>query len=246
MLECRWRDPPIDLALTSDEVHVWQASLEQPAERVRQLSGVLAEDERRRADHLHRERDRRRFIAGRGILRAILGRYLATEPCQVVLSYGPQGKPFLMQRDRDDDLRFNVAHSQDLALYAFALGRGIGVDLERIHPMSDADQLAASFFSLGENSAYQSLPSDEREEAFFRCWTRKEAYLKALGEGLTRPLGGFDVSLLPGEPAQLLRVKGHPGETDRWSLKTLRPASGFMAALAVEGRGWRLLRWYYE
>jgi 4'-phosphopantetheinyl transferase len=233
------------LALSCNDVHLWRASLEQPLPSISRLAATLSDDEHGRASRFRFERDRRRFIVGRGVLRTILGGYLSIEPGQLQLRYGRYGKPYVIQEPAGEDLRFNLAHAQDLALYAFTRGREIGIDLERVHPMPDADQIAARFFSARENAVYQALPSDQRQGAFFRCWTRKEAYIKALGEGLSRPLDQFDVSLAPGETARLLHVEGHPAETARWSFKALVPASGYEAALAVEGHDWQLACWHY-
>jgi 4'-phosphopantetheinyl transferase len=182
---------------------------------------------------------------GRGVLRALLGRYLGVEPGKVRLQFGAHGKPGLAPGCGGKDLRFNVTHSQDLALYAFARGRELGIDLEQIRPLPDADQIASGFFSARESAAYKALPVDQRREAFFRCWTRKEAYIKALGGGLALPLDEFDVSLAPGKVTQLLHVTWDSNEISRWSLVALEPAPGYVSTLAVEGRDWRLACWRF-
>ena len=240
-----WRLPPSDLTLSSDEVHIWQTSLDQPPEYVRDLAQALSYDEMMRAERFHFERDRRRFIVGRGVLRAILGRYLGVEPHRVRLRYGERGKPYLAGRFASSTLQFNLAHSRELALYAFTYGREIGIDLECIRPLSDADDIADRFFSARENAVFCTLPKSHKLEAFYNCWTRKEAYLKATGEGLARPLGQFDVSLAPGEPARLLHVEGDSREMARWLLRALLPSSDYVAAVAVEGHGWRLACWQW-
>jgi len=237
----RFSRPPEVLKLANDEIHVWRASFEQPAEHIRQLASVLSANERSRAERFRFERDRRTFTIGRGVLRVILGHYIGIEPGQVQFRYGPYGKPYLAQELERSALRFNLAHSHELALYAFARGREIGVDLERVRPMPDAEQIAARFFSARENRALQALPQAQKIQAFFNCWTCKEAYLKASGEGLARPLDTFDVSLVPGEATRLLYVKGQPEEIDRWSFKTFVPAADHLATLAVEGLGWQTL-----
>lgn len=227
---------PSEWALPGGEVHVWRAALDPPAGLVRRLAQTLSADESERAGRFHFERDRRRFIVGRGVLRALLGRYLGLEPPQLRFGYGPQGKPHLadaLETVDADALRFNLAHSHELALYAFTRGREIGVDLEHIRALPDAGQIAARFFSAGENAAWLALPESQRLEAFFNCWTRKEAYLKAGGDGLARPLDQFEVSLAPGE-AVALRVQGQVEETARWRLQAIDAADGYIAALAVE------------
>ena len=245
MFNHRWHLPPPDLALSRDDVHVWRASLKQPPERGRQLAQTLSCDEMMRAERFRFERDRRRFVVGRGVLRTILGRYLGVEPGQMQFRYDPRGKPHLAEAVGGCGLQFNLAHSHELALYAFTRDREIGVDLEYVRPMPDAEEIAARFFSTRENAVFRVLPKSQKLEAFYNCWTRKEAYLKAIGDGLARPLDQFDVSLAPGDPAMLLHVEGDPLETARWSLQALTPAVGYVAAVAVEGRGWRLACWQW-
>lgn len=192
------------------------------------------------------ERDRRRFIVGRGVLRTILGRYLGVEPDKVQFRYSPRGKPYLAERFDSYGLRFNLAHSHELALYAFTRDREIGVDLEYVRPMPDAVEIATRFFSTRENAVFRVLPKSQELEAFYNCWTRKEAYLKATGDGLARPLDQFAVSLTPGEPARLLHVeKDLLQEIARWSFQALKPAFSYVAAVAVEGHDWRLVCWQW-
>ena len=236
--------PVVPLGLRSDAVHVWCAALDQPAWRVRGLVGILAPDERERAERFHFERLRRRFVVGRGVLRIILAGYLGMAPEAVRFAYRPRGKPHLADAD-DGALRFNVAHSGRLALYAVTRGRELGVDLEEVRPLEDAEPIAARYFSVGEAAALRALPPAERLAGFFRCWTRKEAYIKARGEGLAIPLHEFDVSVAPDEPARLLGSRWEPGDADRWTLVGLSPAPGYAGALAVEGRAWSLSCWQW-
>jgi len=244
-LESLWRRPPPDLALSRDDVHVWRVSLEQPTERVHRLTQTLSSDEMERAKRFHFERDRRRFIVGRGVLRAILSQYLGTDPSQVQFSYGPRGKPRLAAGFDGDALRFNLAHSHELALYAFTRDREIGIDLEYIHPLSDAEELAAQVFSRRENAELEAMPERKRVDAFFGYWTCKEAYIKATGDGLSLPLDQFEISLAPGKSPHLVRVEQAAEEVERWALEPLTPRAGYVAALAVEGRDYQLrfLQW---
>lgn len=241
----QWQLPTPQMALTGDEVHIWRVSLERPYSQVYQLENTLSSDERSRAESFHFKRDRNGFIVRRGVLRTILGRYSGIEPGQLQFCYESSGKPFLSGKSGNNLLRFNLSHSHKLAVYAFTLGREIGIDLEYIRPMSDAEQIASRFFSSAENAVIQALPEHKREEAFFNCWTRKEAYIKAIGAGLTKPLDQFEVSLLPGEPARLLRVEGNPDEVNRWSFETFRPTAGYVAALIVEGCNLQINCWQY-
>lgn len=214
---------------------------------MQQLAQTLTPDERLRVERFHFERDRQRFIVGRGILRMILGQYLGLEPGRLQFCYGPHGKPALAGTftGQTGRLCFNLAHSQNLALYAVTCEREIGVDIEYIRAISEADQITARFFSAQESAVWLSLPPDQRQAAFFNCWTRKEAYIKALGDGLAQPLAGFDVSLAPGEAAGLLSIGGDRQAAAPWSIQTLAPAPGYAAALAVKGHGWQLKCWQW-
>jgi len=241
-----WLPPPTDWVLLSDDVHVWSASLKLPTSRIQQLAQRLSTDEYMRAERFYFERDRKRFIVGRGLLRTILGYYLGIEPNLLQFCYGPQGKPALAETLSGSRLNFNLSHSQELVLYAVAREREIGVDIEHIRPITEVEQLAARFFSVREHAMFCALPPSQKLAAFFSCWTRKEAYVKATGDGLTFPLDQFDVSLSPGEPARLLSVKGDRSTVTRWSLQDLRPSPGYVAALAVEGQDWHLTCWQWS
>lgn len=238
----KWENPPETLSLGLDEVHVWRASLNLEASRLHALLPTLADDERARAARFHFPRDRDHFIAGRGILRAILARYLKTPPADLRFRYGALGKPSLAEECGGARHRFNVSHSYGLALYAVALDRELGVDLELVQPRQ-AERIAERFFSPREVAVLRALPAEQQETAFFACWTRKEAYIKAKGDGLYLGLDQFDVSLSPNEPAALLRTAGDPTEAARWSLAALDVAPGYAAALCVEGHDWRLACW---
>jgi 4'-phosphopantetheinyl transferase len=187
-----------------------------------------------RADRFHFEKDRRQFVIGRGLLRTILGRYLNLKPHGLRFGYAAQGKPFLMGIG-DSTCRFNLSHSAGVVLIAVTANREPGIDLERIRPEFANETIAEEFFSSQEIAALRRLPAYVQPEAFFNCWTRKEAYLKARADGLSFPLSQFSVSLIPGEPAALLRVHGEPDETARWSLLHLDPGTGYVGALVVEG-----------
>jgi 4'-phosphopantetheinyl transferase len=245
-LDGTWSFPPAELALLSNDVHVWCVSLDQPASSLQQLAQTLSEDERTRAERFYFEQDRKRFIVGRGLLRTLLGRYLDIEPDRLQFCYGSRGKPVLAETINGGTLCFNLSHSQGLALYAFTYNRQIGIDLECVRPMPEAEQIVKRFFSTREHSAFCALPSSQKHEAFFHCWTRKEAYLKATGDGLAQSLDQIEVSLTPGEPAKLLSIKGDPHQASRWSLQELKPASGYVAALALEGSGGRLACWQWR
>jgi len=240
-----WSPPATDLALGHDAVHVWRTATEVPASRVAPLYGLLAPDERARAGRFLYEEDRRRYTVARGVLRSLLARYLDVEPAAVEFRYDDHGKPSLAGTPGGRDVRFNLSHSYGWALHAFAIGREVGVDVERVRPDTDIMGVARHSFSPAEVEALTSLPPGQRREAFFNCWTRKEAFIKAHGEGIALGLSRFDVTLRPDEPAALLRFEGDPREVARWSMRALDAGEGYKAALAVEGEGWYLKCWDY-
>jgi 4'-phosphopantetheinyl transferase len=233
-------------ALGEGAVHVWRVFLDQPAECRTELRRLLSADEEVRARRFHFPRDRDRFVVCRGTLRSLLGRYLAHDPGRLRFAYGPHGKPALVTNGATGRLRFNVSHSEGLALVAVTRGREVGVDLERVRPELDAEEIADRYFSAHEIQALRALPRPLRLKAFFHCWTRKEAYLKARGSGLALALDRFDVTLGPGDPAALLANRDDPAEARRWSLRELTPGPGFVGALAVEWHSARLWCWDWE
>ncbi|MFZ5918973.1 MAG: 4'-phosphopantetheinyl transferase family protein [Chloroflexota bacterium] len=240
-----WQIPTRIPELEKHEVHVWRVPLDDPAVDVTSLHGALVEDERQRAARFYFARDRRRFVVARGMLRFFLGRYLDAKPASLRFRYSAHGKPSLAAGWGGDTLRFNISHANGLAVLAFALGREVGVDVEYIRPDLARLDVAEMFFSAQEVAVLRALPAEAQARAFFDCWTRKEAYIKARGEGLSLPLDQFDVSLSPGEPARLLSTPGDPSEAARWSLRALWPGPGYAAALAAEGPPWQLQCWQW-
>lgn len=237
-----WTVSPTSLFLNRDDVHVWRASLDLHPPRVQALFRTLSADERARAERFRSRRDGKRFVVGRGLLRAVLARYLDVDPANLRFYYGPYGKPALTSSVGSHALRFNVSRADGLGLYVIARGREVGVDLERRQGHIE-EGVVERFFSTREAARLWALPKYLRCEAFFACWTRKEAYAKARGEGLNLRFDQFDVSLAPGEPAALLHVEDDPREASRWSLQELNAGAGYTAALAVEGQGCRLACW---
>src|SRR2546425_2209742 len=215
------------------------ARLNQRLAAVRALSVWLSDGERQRASRFAFDRDRRRFVVTRARLRQLLGVRLGMRPDSVELVYGERGKPALARGYAGSDLRFNVSHSDDVAVYAFSSGGKIGCAVEAVRVIRDADDIAACFFSRHENEAYLALDWRDKPRGFFNCWTRKEAFIKALGDGLYHPLERFDVSLAPGEPARILRVENTPGDCCGWHMESFSPALGFVAAGVVERGGGR-------
>ncbi len=230
-------DAGAEWALPVDEVHVWRASLEWPAETVRGMRHVLAPDERRRADRFRFERDRSRYTVGRALLRGLLARYLKTAPEELQFQYGEFRKPALRSGPW-----FNLSHSGPIALYAFSATGQIGIDVELDDANFARERLAERFFSPAEVSVLRSLPADVQPRAFLICWTRKEAFIKARGDGLSLALDSFDVTLAPDTPAALLRTAWCRDEARRWRLEDLSDRQGgYVAAVAMRGYGWRVV-----
>lgn len=238
-----WRPDPAALSLGPDDVHVWRVPLAQPPDAVAALTRLLADDERDRAARFHFERHRAAFTVARGALRMLAGRYLGHAPERLVFGYRDRGKPYLVAPD-DDDLRFNVSHSGDVGLVCFARGREVGIDVEQKRALQDLLALARTSFSAHELAALCRLAPADHHEAFFACWSRKEAFIKATGEGIAQ-LAAFDVSLAPGEPARLLRVPDEPAGP-RWSLHDLPAIPGCAAALVVDGIAPAIACWDWQ
>jgi 4'-phosphopantetheinyl transferase len=241
-----WCLPPESFKAVRDEVHVWLLALDQSPSYIQSLTNILSEDEQNRANRFHFKKDHDHFIVARGTLRIILGRYLGIKPEQLRFSYTYYGKPALEKEFEGESLRFNLSHSHGLALLGVTRDREIGVDIEWIRTGMADEQIAERFFSDKEVALLRGLPRELQDEAFFNCWTRKEAYIKARGEGLSMPLAIFDVSLVPGEPAALLETRKDPLECARWSMRELITAPDFAAAIAVEGNDWDLRCWQWS
>ena len=237
-----WQRPQPHIDLAAAEVHVWRVPLDAFAQC--DLSS-LSELERQRASRFRFEADRRRLVGSHAALRGILATYLDAPPATLLFAEGAHGKPFLLGPAHGRNLRFSLSHSGDLALVAASRGREVGVDLERVRPIKDFVDVADRFFSPAERHALARLAPDDRQRAFLAAWVLKEAYLKACGEGLMRNLGAFDVTIGDEEQPRLLAVRDRVGDEARWSLRRLDPGEGFVAALAVEGRAWRLRHWVW-
>jgi len=229
------------LSLPDDEVHLWRIDLAAVAPAEKRWQRILSDDERSRAARFHFERDRQHFTATRALLRTILANYVGMEPSDLVFRYSDKEKPSLDPRFSHDPVDFNVSHSGAAALLAFARGRALGVDIEIIRHDFDPAALAHRFFSKHEQTLLAAADPSEKYSAFFRCWTRKEAYIKAVGTGLSLPLDQFDVSLLPGDDHALLATRPNAAEAAEWSLREVPVNDGYVGALCVRGHGWRLM-----
>lgn len=231
--------------LPQDEVHVWQTTLDVAASDLVQLQQFLSPEERARADRFHFELDRRRSVIGRACLRLLLGLVLDAPAKELRFEYDEFGKPGLVPGP-GRQLQFNLSHSGELILIAIAEGRAVGVDVEKIRTDLDPDSIATQFFSASERQILASLPASARYGAFFACWTRKEAYLKAQGVGLSLPLDQFDVSFLPDEAPQLVATRPDPAEAANWRLLALDLPAEYRGALAVAGSDWKLRCWNWD
>ena len=224
-----WSAAPASPAIANDEVHVWKVDLSAPVPDVL----VLSHEEHERAARFHFERDRQHFKAARLALRIILGRYLNLPPESLGFAQTEYGKPFLTNRGAAGVL-FNLSHSGEVALIAVAREREIGVDVELMRADFATNDVAEHFFSVAEIYTLSGLEPHLRTQAFFNCWTRKEAYVKARGEGLSMPLDVFDVSLAPEVPAAMLSNRINESESSRWIFQDLQIASDYAGALVVE------------
>jgi 4'-phosphopantetheinyl transferase len=222
-----------------DAIEVVVTHLGAAPDDVRACAALLSESERQRARRFTHARDARRFIVARARLRQLLAERLGVRPESVPLACGAHGKPAIAPARIRSDLRFNLSHHDDVAVYALSWGREVGIDVEAIRTIPDADAIAARLFSARETAAYATLDPRDKPLGFFNCWTRKEAFVKALGDGFSYPFDRFDVSLAPREPATILRVDSTPGDRCGWRLISFSPAPGFVAAVVAASRGSR-------
>jgi 4'-phosphopantetheinyl transferase len=223
-------------SLPADEIHVWRTSLDQAPGVVASLEALLDRPERERAAKMRIDRIRDRFVVGRGVLRTLLGRYVGVSAHELEFAYGEYGKPFLIQSGP----RFNLSHSGGVAVFAFSSSSEVGVDVELANRRVEPLRIAGRFFSPGEVEKLRGVPEANRARAFLTCWTRKEAFIKARGDGLSLALDSFDVTLAPSEPPAVTRTAWSAAEPTEWKLADLSDAeAGTVAAVAARRRGWR-------
>jgi 4'-phosphopantetheinyl transferase len=235
--------PPADRTLHRDEVHVWLVEQEMFHTTIPDLNLLLSEEEAKKAARFYFERDRKCFIIAHSLLRKLLASYTHVPPTQLCFSQNAYGKPALVSSPQGDLVSFNISHSHDLIIYAFTYARHVGIDVEYMRTNIEYEQLAKHYFSPAEHAELQSLPSSQRQQAFFQCWTRKEAYIKARGLGLSLPLASFDVTVQPGAPVKLLASREDARETTRWLFAPLPLDTHYAGTLVAEGQDWQMRLW---
>jgi 4'-phosphopantetheinyl transferase len=233
--ESKWPLPRSDLSLSGNEVHVWCACLNQPDTCAGHMAQTLSADELERAERFHFLQHRDQFIVAHGLLRKLLADYTHIESDRITFEYGKNGKPFLSKNSGGDKIRFNISHSNEYALFAFVFDRDIGVDLEYIKALKDMDEVAEQVFSAKEIAVLRSLPEADKKACFFKFWTRKEAYLKATGEGFSADLDAIDVSSCSDNSSVFVDSEKNVAEKTHWTIQDLRPSLGYAAAFVVEG-----------
>lgn len=230
------------LPLDVDEVQVWQVPLGSLSRLESQAQDLLSPDEQQRAARFVFQKDRECYAAVRALLRTLLAAHMECAPRDLLFCYSQHDKPALAGKYVGNGLQFNVSHSGQMAAIAITRGRSVGIDIEKLRDDFAVEEIAQRFFSQAENDMLMNVPPELKVRAFFNCWTRKEAFVKAKGEGLSLPLNQFDVSLIPGQTAEILGTRPDAGEKDRWSLWALDAGDQYAAAIVVEGSGSRLVK----
>ena len=238
-----WQKPPLEDYQVGAAVHVWRVDLGAAASQGRLADDSLSDEEHVRAARLRRPADRDRYVGSHRALRIILARYLNILPEQIRYRASAQGKPGLAPGFDDSQLRFNLAHSGDLALVAVAQGREVGVDVEHFRPLPEVETIAERQFSAGEREALAKLPEAERPRAFFNIWSCKEAFIKAIGQGLAYPLANFSVPLAAIAGSRPARVESNASQD--WGLRTLAVGTGYAGAVVAEGLLWEIRLWQF-
>src|SRR5437588_6651734 len=237
-----WKQPPENLRLLAREVHVWLAALEpNPTDRA-----LLSAEEQERAERFRFEKDQIQYTAGRAFLRTIVSRYLQVPPQELRFRYNGYGKPYLADEFASSKLQFNLAHSRGLALYAVALNIEVGVDIERIRPEFATSEIAQRFFAPEEVKVLLALDPAILKSAFFDCWTRKEAFIKGRGIGLSLALDQFVVAFGPGVTPELLSAGNDSQASREWTIRNLSPAQDYAGAVAAQSPNIELRLWRFD
>lgn len=226
-----WNKPPDKLSVNTGEVHLWQVDLLEPPRPLRYYMAIISEEEAARAARFYFEKDRHQFIVGRAVLRELLGRYLSLDPASIDFKFSDFGKPAF---PNPAGIQFNISHSGGMALMGFTQTAEIGVDLEKIKPDLEIEQIASRFFAIKEKAALLQQPVHRQAASFYQCWTSKEAFIKAHGQGLSLPLDQFEVEVHPDKPAALKAVHWDPKLVENWDLYGFIPKEHFVGAVVCD------------
>jgi 4'-phosphopantetheinyl transferase len=235
----QWLSPPAACPLPPGSLHIWRTHLDFSADSLSRYSEVLTDDERSRANRFVSSRERDRYTVSRATLRLLLGRYLQIPPDSVRIGEGPRGKPFVEGNKLESELKFNLSHSQELVVYAFARQREVGIDVEKIRTDFASREVAQRYFSSQEIGELDALAPELYPAGFFRCWVRKEAYMKAHGLGFQMALDSFSVSLAQEHAPRLTA-----SDSERWSMYSFEPFPEYTSAVFAEKYDWTLS--FYE
>jgi 4'-phosphopantetheinyl transferase len=238
-----WRIPPRNLTRPSSRIDIWRVSVSPGEPCHADPPTMLSADEMERTARFHFAADRMRFVRCRTALRLILALYLKIAPAEIRFRYGPKGKPEIEKCQNPDSISFNTSHSGQFGLIAVTLAGRVGVDVEKVRSSPDWTEIAGRFFSENEYQALLKVPASERERAFFACWTRKEAFIKACGDGLSYSLRDFSVSVAPDAAAAIEEVKPDAKASARWSVVSLPVAEGYAGAVAFENPRSQIEQW---
>ncbi len=222
------------MIIEKNEIHVWEINLGYNLNKVKNYISILSDEEKKKASAFRFSDDRARYIISHAVLRLLLSEYLGEKPEEIVFYTDNRGKPYILLDSKCPDIFFNLSHSHEIALIAIYRGQEIGVDIEYISRTINSDGIARRFFTINENKKLNSLSGKLRKEAFFRCWTRKEAFLKAKGLGLSGSLKSFEVSILPDEKPEIISIDGLPSEKNEWSLFDIIHIKNYIGAIAIK------------
>ncbi|VEP18946.1 4'-phosphopantetheinyl transferase HetI [Hyella patelloides LEGE 07179] len=228
--DLNWEKPPSSLKIfNNNQVHLWRANLKIPTKQITELNNILSLDEKERAERFRFPQHRNRFVAARGFLRQIISGYLNIASQEIVFSYGGRGKPKLA----NSNLQFNISHSQDIALYAFTNHQLIGIDVEYLRSNVECHKIAQRFFTSAESQLITSLSKEKQTQTFFHLWTVKEAYLKAIGEGLVGGLETVEIDVNQTSKLKILAISGEQAKADNWLFSSFIPHNDFIATVAI-------------
>lgn len=242
----QWRPAVPGQLISSNEVHIWRLLLNEHHSNIENIKQNLSNDELVKTEKFYFEKDQNRFIMARGMLRMILAGYLGTKPHELRFEYTPFGKPLLAENNDNKSIHFNISHSDNVVLYAITNNRNIGIDVERINDRIDITQVAQRFFSPGEINALERCKRENRAEIFFQYWTRKEALVKAMGNGVSFSLEQIDVSKVDGKALSPIRLLNTGTDVSDWHIQDLFPAEGYTAAFAVKESDLAISYWDYR